>query len=586
MQAVSYKLIEQADDLSSAFEHLRKELIIGLDTETTGLDPHSSKLRLIQLATPAQVYLIDCFRLNAEQLTPILGLLAAPRPLKIAHNAKFDAKFLLRHCGIRLAGIFDTYLASVLASAGDENNRHGLDAVATRYLDTRVVKDMQMSDWRAELSRNQIEYAAYDAAILLPLYEKLQAKLAESDLLLAAEIEFDCLLVIAAMELAGFYLDVGRWRELIGKFRAAHEIVSEELQHELSAGAAQMTLFGEVAGRINLDSPSQVKDALARIGIEVDDTREWTLHKLAREHPLLEKLIEHRSLSKNLSAYGEGVLDYINPLTGRIHADFRQIGTPTGRITTSSPSLQQIPHTTEYRSCFRAPAGRKLVIADYSQIELRILADFSNDRSLLAAFESGADLHRTTASEMFGLPVDQVTSQQREGAKGLNYGLVYGMGAEGLAARIETSVIEAQELIDRYFISYSGVARWLNEAAERALRERSARTASGRLWNFQLDPKDRQQHGALTRIGKNAPIQGTASDIFKRAMTLLDQALRTRDAQIVNSIHDELVIECHESISGEIKDVVTRKMIEGAKEFLPRVPVGVEAVVADAWVKK
>jgi len=586
MQAVSYKLIEQADDLSLAFEHLRKERIIGLDTETTGLDPHTSKLRLIQLATPAQVYLIDCFRFNAEQLTPILGLLAEARPLKIAHNAKFDAKFLLRHSGIRLAGIFDTYLASVLASAGDENNRHGLDAVATRYLDTRVVKDMQMSDWRAELSRNQLEYAAYDAAILLPLYEKLQAKLAESDLLLAAEIEFDCILVIAAMELAGFYLDVGRWRELIGKFRAAHEIVSEELQHELSAGAAQMTLFGEVAERINLDSPSQVKDALARIGIEVDDTREWTLHKLAREHPVLEKLIEHRSLSKNLSAYGEGVLDYINPLTGRIHADFRQIGTPTGRITTSSPSLQQIPHTTEYRSCFRAPAGRKLVIADYSQIELRILADFSNDRSLLAAFESGADLHRTTASEMFGVPVDQVTSQQREGAKGLNYGLVYGMGAEGLAARIETSVIEAQELIDRYFISYSGVARWLNEAAERALRERSARTAAGRLWNFQLDPKDRQQHGALTRIGKNAPIQGTASDIFKRAMTLLDQALRTRDAQIVNSIHDELVIECHESIAGEIKDVVTRKMIEGAKEFLPRVPVGVEAVVADAWVKK
>src|SRR5262245_28012090 len=586
MRAVSYKLIERADDLSLACEHLRKERIIGLDTETTGLDPHTSKLRLIQLATPAQVYLIDCFRLNAEQITPVLGLLAAPRPVKVGHNAKFDAKFLLRHCGIRLAGIFDTYLASVLASAGDENNRHGLDAVATRYLDTRVVKDMQMSDWRAELSRNQLEYAAYDAAILLPLYEKLQAKLAELDLLLAAEIEFDCILAIAAMELAGFYLDVDRWRELIGKFRAAHEIVSEELQHELSAGAAQMNLFGEVAERINLDSPSQVKDALARIGIEVDDTREWTLHRLAREHPLLEKLIEHRSLSKNLSAYGEGVLDYINPLTGRIHADFRQIGTPTGRITTSSPSLQQIPHTTEYRSCFRAPAGRKLVIADYSQIELRILADFSNDRSLLAAFELGADLHRTTASEMFGVPVDQVTSQQREGAKGLNYGLVYGMGAEGLAARIETSVIEAQELIDRYFISYSGVARWLNEAAERALRERSARTASGRLWNFQLDPKDRQQHGALTRIGKNAPIQGTASDIFKRAMTLLDQALRTRDAQIVNSIHDELVIECHESIAGEIKDVVTRKMIEGAKEFLPRVPVGVEAVVADAWVKK
>src|SRR5262245_24166045 len=1006
MQAVSYKLIEQADDLSSAFEHLREELIIGLDTETTGLDPHTSKLRLIQLATPAQVYLIDCFRLNAEQLTPILGLLAAPRPLKIAHNAKFDAKFLLRHCGIRLAGIFDTYLASVLASAGDENNRHGLDAVATRYLDTRVVKDMQMSDWRAELSRNQLEYAAYDAAILLSLYEKLQAKLAESDLLLAAEIEFDCILVIAAMELAGFYLDVGRWRELIGKFRAAHEIVSEELQHELSAGAAQMTLFGEVAERINLDSPSQVKDALARIGIEVDDTREWTLQKLAREHPVLEKLIEHRSLSKNLSAYGEGVLDYINPLTGRIHADFRQIGTPTGRITTSSPSLQQIPHTTEYRSCFRAPAGRQFIVADYcvaegtriaterglmpvesvtagervfledgtsaevtavidrgvlpvvtltlkngysltatafhrvraldakgdyvwrrigeigptdfvviqpgrglhnglpkevfqslhtshsnqkdvrtpekvdahlaallgyltgdgslearkvrwvvniqdqdtadlleqwarelfglpvhhrgpyrgvleygiystllvswlkeigvskneipsfvwrsgpkivasylsgifesdgsvtdsdtgkvsfgssrerlarevhqlllalgipatlrhqrnigpdrrfscwivsvlasgvkrfyeqvgfissrkqgklaalvnrwtgktvagnmpnlkqkvsglglsgelrrllantwclgrpvsralainieknypeiarqiglehiteynqlflpvvsiepagnqhvydltvpgpttyisngfvshnSQIEMRILADFARDEALLKAFDSGADLHRMTASQMFGVPLDQVTPRQRESAKGLNYGLVYGMGAEGLAARIESSVKEAEIMIERYFTAYSGVERWLTEAAERAVRERRARTASGRLWVFRLDPRDRSQLGALKRVGKNAPIQGSASDIFKRAMTLLDRALLSRDAQIVNSIHDEIVVECDGSIAEEVKQIVIRKMIEGAKEFLPRVPVEVEAVISNAWLKK
>jgi DNA polymerase I len=584
MQAVSYKLIEQADDLSLAYEQLRKEPVIGLDTETTGLDPHTSQLRLIQLSTPGMVYLIDCFRLNAEQLNPILGLLTASRPVKISHNAKFDAKFLLRHCGIRLAALFDTYLASVLASAGDENDRHGLDTVATRYLDRHVDKEMQLSDWKADLTRNQLEYAAYDAAILLPLHEKLKSKLDEMDLLLAAEIEFNCVLAIAAMELTGVYLDVARWRELIGKIRVAHAIISEELQRELGAGAIQMTLFSDVAIRINLDSPSQIKDALARIGIEVDDTREWTLHKLADDYPVLVKLIEHRSLSKNLSAYGEGILDYINPVTGRIHADFRQIGTPTGRITTSSPSLQQIPHTTDYRSCFRAPQGRKLIIADYSQIEMRILADFSNDRTLLAAFASGADLHRITASEMFGVPVDQVSAQQREGAKGLNYGLVYGMGPEGLAARIETSVIEAQEMIERYFMAYSGVARWLNDAAERAVLERSARTASGRLWKFQLDPT--QQHGALTRIGKNAPIQGTASDIFKRAMTLLDEALLRRDAQIVNSIHDELVLECHESIAGEIKDLVTRKMIEGAKEFLPRVPVAVEAVVADAWVKK
>ena len=586
MNDVSYKLITEAGQLARVANDLRGEQVVGFDTETTGLDPHSAKLRLIQLATPRMSYIIDCFRFAPDQLKPILDLLASPRPIKIAHNSKFDAKFVLRHYGARLGDAFDTYLASQLASAGDDNDRHSLEATVNRYLDLRLDKAAQTSDWSRELSEYQLEYAARDAQILLPLRERLLEKLEELDLLAAAELEFGCVLSIAALELAGVYLDVERWRELVGRIRVEHDRIAEELQQELGAGAQQMSLFGGLTGRINLDSPAQVKEALARIGIQVEDTREWTLQKLARKHPILEKLLTYRGLSKNLSSYGEGMLDYINPATGRIHADFRQIGTPTGRITTSSPSLQQIPHTTEYRSCFRAPAGRKLVVADYSQIEMRILADFARDEALLAAFDSGADLHRLTAAQMFGIPLDQVTPRQREGAKGLNYGLVYGMGAEGLAGRIESSVKEAEVLIERYFAAYSGVERWLNNAAETAVRERRSRTASGRLWIFHLDPHDRAQLGALKRIGKNAPIQGSASDIFKRAMTLLDQALLSRDAQIVNSIHDEIVVECDESIAEEVKQIVIRKMVEGGKEFLPRVPVEVEAVISDAWLKK
>jgi DNA polymerase I-like protein with 3'-5' exonuclease and polymerase domains len=586
MNSPDYKLITESRELPLVVDALLGEPVIGLDTETTGLDPHTSKLRLIQIATPQKSFIIDLFRLPAGALIPILDLLSAPRPVKVLHNSKFDAKFLLRHTGIRLNGIFDTYLASILASAGDENDRHGLEPVAGRYLDLQIDKEPQLSDWSGELSEYQLAYAARDAAVLLPLRERLVTKLEKMDLLLAARLEFDCVLAIAALELAGVYLDRERWRELINRIRIEHDSVAESLQEELGIGAAQMSLFGGVEERINLDSPAQVKDALARLKIEVEDTREWTLHKRSREYPILEKLLRHRSLSKNLSAYGEGILDYINPATGRIHADFRQIGTPTGRITTSAPSLQQIPHTTEYRSCFRAPQGRKLIVADYSQVEMRILADFSADEALLAAFDSGADLHRMTASEMFAIPLDQVTPRMRESAKGLNYGLVYGMGAEGLAGRIETSVKEAEELIDRYFNAYAGVASWLANAADRAVREGSSRTASGRVWIFRLDPNDRQQYGALKRVGKNAPIQGTASDIFKRAMTLLDEALLSRDANIVNSIHDELVVECEESIAEETKEIIIRKMVEGAKEFLPRVAVTVDAVISDAWLKK
>jgi DNA polymerase I len=586
MSASNYKLITNVDELPQVVAALNGALAVGLDTETTGLDPHTSRLRLLQLATPETSFIIDLFRFKPEHLAPVWPRLIAPQPIKIAHNAKFDAKFLLRHYGVRLGGIYDTYLASVLISAGNENDRHGLEAVAARYLDVQLDKAAQLSDWSGELSEYQLAYAARDAQVLLPLHERLQTKLEELDLLVTARLEFECVLAVAGLELAGVYVDTARWREVIKRVRAEHDVITDNLQRDLSAGAAQMSLFGDVGARINLDSPAQVKEALARLGITIEDTREWTLRRTALDHPLVEKLLQHRSLSKSLSSYGENILEFINPATGRIHADFRQLGTPTGRLTTSAPSLQQIPHTVEYRSCFRAPEGRKLIIADYSQIEMRILADFSKDQALLDAFDSGADLHRMTAAQMYNLALDEVTPRQRESAKALNYGLVYGMGAEGLAMRIKSSVPDADALMKKYFQAYAGVARWLRDAGERATREGRARTASGRLWIFQLDPNDRSQAAALRRIGKNAPIQGTSSDIFKRAMTLLDEALRGRDAQIVNSIHDELVVECDAAIAEEIKPIVVSSMITGAQEFLARVPVNVDAVIADAWLKK
>ena len=357
-------------------------------------------------------------------------------------------------------------------------------------------------------------------------------------------------------------------------------------QAELGADEPQQSLFAEITPNINLDSPQQVMEALQRRGIKLESTREWHLHRLAPLHPIIGTLLQYRHLSKSLSSYGEGMLNHINRVTGRIHAEFRQIGTPSGRLASSSPSLQQIPNDVEHRSCFRAPAGRKLVIADYSQIEMRILADFAEDEALLRAFESGADLHRMTSAQMLGLPLNQVSPQQREAAKRLNYGLVYGMGAEGLAGQINSSVREAEQLIERYFQAYAGVARWLHQTAEQAVREGRSRTASGRLWIYHFDTSDRSQLAALRRVGKNTPIQGSASDLFKRAMTLVDRALREHDAQIVNSIHDELVVECAADLAEEIKARVTHAMIAAGRAWLRRVPVEVEAVIADAWVKK
>jgi DNA polymerase-1 len=279
------------------------------------------------------------------------------------------------------------------------------------------------------------------------------------------------------------------------------------------------------------------------------------------------------------------MLDHVNPRTGRVHPSFIQIGAPSGRFACMDPSVQQIPNAPEYRDCIRAPEGRKLVVADYSQIELRILADWSQDAALLKAFQSGEDLHRVTAAQMFNVPLDHVTKSQRSAAKSLNFGLLYGMGAQGLAFRIDVSPLEAEQLIRKYFAAYRGVERWLREAGERAVRERETRTRAGRLVRFDFDDADRGQVAGIVRLGKNVPIQGTSADITKLAMIRLDEELSALDACLVNTVHDELVVECDASVAAEAKTRVERAMVGAGREYIKSIPVVVEALVADAWMK-
>ena len=582
MNGIEYELITRTSEIPGLLEQLGRASVVGLDTETTGLDPHTSKIRLLQFSLNGKNILLDLFELPSESLKPIFSFLEDPALTKVAHNAKFDAKFLRSNFGVNLNGIFDTYLASVLVGAGSEIDRHSLEASVQRFLSISMNKEAQLSDWSGKLDAYQLDYAAHDAEVLLPLRDALVEKLNEMDLNVVSELEHECLPSIIDMEFRGVYLDQQRWTDRIAIVRRECDTVSSSLREELGRASSQMSLF-ESGTSVNLDSPQQVRDALLQLGIDVDSTSEWHLRRIAGDHPIVARLLTYRSLSKSLSSFGEGLLEFVNSATKRIHADFRQIGTPTGRITCSSPSLQQIPHETEYRSCFRAPEGRQLVVADFSQIEMRILAELSNDDVLLKAFRSGEDLHRSTAAQMYGIPLTHVTPHLREKAKGLNYGLVYGMGAEGLASRLSVTVEEAGALIDRYFAAYPKVDRWLHHAADIAIEEGRARTASGRLWVFNLDPLNHEEHGQLRRVGKNAPIQGTASDIFKRAMTITANRLKGSDAFIVNSIHDEIVVECDRSISDDMAGIVRQSMIEAGSEFLFKVPIEVDVSVADSW---
>ena len=579
-----FKLVNTEAALEQAVGAISSYPVIGVDTETTSLSPFLGRVRLLQLATPEQSFVIDLFEVPAGRHQGLRELLSSAEPIKVFHNAKFDLRMLLYHFDLEVRGLFDTLLASQLIGAGRNEGGHGLAAVSDRHLGEFVDKSMQVSDWSGNLTDAQYEYAAKDAALMLPLYEKLSAGIRELGLEDVARLEFECVLPVAAMELAGMALDADCWRRLVVNLERSHEVLSDELRRELAAGILQLTLFGEPPN-INLDSPTQVTDALANMGIKVEGTRSWQLQPLAKEHPAIEKLLEYRSVQKLLSSYGLALLEHINPVTGRLHADFRQMGATGGRMSCSDPNLQQVPNTPEYRSCFRAPAGRKLVIADYSQIELRILADWSQDVALVKALLSGEDLHCVTASQMFGISLEQVSKDQRAAAKQLNYGIMYGLGAQGLGARIGCSLEEGEALLRKYFEAYSGVAAFLREAADRAVGDRESRTRSGRLIYFTFDANDRSQVGATQRLGKNAPIQGSSADIIKRALTLLYDALKPIDARIVNCIHDEIVIEVAEEQADQCAAIVDREMIAAAREFIRSVPVTVDIAIADAWLK-
>jgi DNA polymerase I len=604
---IYFQLVSDAESLKTACEELRSAEFLGFDVETTELDPYRGELRLVQLSDGANTKVVDlrgfgsgrwsvasgqsgasetvkALRANPD-LAPLRDLLGSTRQVKIAHNAKFDCKWVRHHLGCEVGNVYDTYLASVLISAGEGERRHGLADLVQFFLGRTLDKSEQVSDWGAnELSHSQIEYAAKDAAIMPEVRAKVHERIVADGLENVLKLENECVMPIAEMELNGFYLDRSRWREQLEKVTKIQVRAAGELQNMLAAGVAQASLFG--APQINLDSHPQVMDALLNLGVPMPNTtRAWELQPLADEYPVVAKLLEYRGVAKSISSFGENILEFIEPATERIHADFRQIGAPTGRFACSRPNLQQIPHEQEYRRCFRAPDGKSLVIADYSQIELRILADFSDDRNFIEAFESGKDFHAATAAQVFGIKAEDVTADQRSFAKRLNFGVVYGLGASRFAMMTGLTQTEAESTLRRYFSTYPKMDEWLRVQSKNVLTERSARTKSGRLARMSFDSNDRGSIGAAQRYAKNMPIQGTSADILKRALRLLHDDLAGTSGRLVNIVHDEIVVECDMGDADQIAGKLESAMLRAGAEFVSRVPIKIDVHVADEWAK-
>lgn len=595
-----YAVITQQADLDSWLEQLRGAELFAFDTETTSLNYMDARIVGVSFAVEAgsaayvplaHDYLGAPVQLDrAAVLSQLQPLLEDANQAKVGQNLKYDASVLANH-GITLRGIaFDTMLESyVLDSTA---TRHDMDSLALKYLGHKTTHFEDIAGKGAkQLTFNQIKvedagpYAAEDADITLRLHETLWPQLMEQGSVAGVftDIEVPLIPVLSRIERQGALIS----RELL----VAH---SGELGVRLSQLQEQaFILAGE---EFNLGSPKQLGEVLFnKLQLPVikktpkgaPSTAEEVLVELALDYPLPKLLLEYRSLSKLKSTYTDKLPEMVNPLTGRVHTSYHQAVTATGRLSSSDPNLQNIPIRTEegrrIRQGFIAPEGYKIVAADYSQIELRIMAHLSADVGLLRAFKEGLDVHKATASEVFGVPLDRVSGDQRRKAKAINFGLIYGMSAFGLAKQLHLGRHEAQQYIDLYFERYPGVADYMDRTRAIAREQGFVETLFGRrLYLPEINARNKMRVQAAERTAINAPMQGTAADIIKRAMLAVDGWLApgTTDARMIMQVHDELVLEVLES---QVESVSSKlcSLMSGAAELA--VPLLVEAGVGDNW---
>ena len=593
-----YAMVEGEQGLDALANALEAADLVGFDTETTGLDPMAARLVGMSFAFGDTAWYLPLEHAypdapiqvgTAKALARLKPWLERDRHRKVGQNLKYDAHVLLNH-GVRLGGIaYDTLLESYVLEV---HERHDMDSLALRHLGWKTITyDEVTGKGAARIPFSSVEvgrateYAAEDADCALALHQALAAKF-ESDPKLArvySEIELPVMPVLLTMERNGVLLDATRLE------RQSHELGKSMLELEQKAYASAGQPF-------NLNSPKQIQEILfGRLGLPVKkktpsgqpSTDEDVLTELALDYPLPKLLIEYRGVAKLKSTYTDKLPRMVNPRTGRVHTTYSQAVAVTGRLASNDPNLQNIPIRTaegrRIREAFVAPPGSKIVSADYSQVELRIMAHLSGDAGLKHAFERGHDVHRATAADVFGLPLEKVTVDERRAAKSINFGLIYGMSAFGLSQNLGIERATAQAYIDSYFARYPGVKRYMDETRDKARNDGFVETVFGRrLWLPEMKSGSPQRRQAAERAAINAPMQGTAADLVKLAMIQVQHWLERekRRSLLIMQVHDELVLEVPEAELVEVKEKV-RELMQGAGKL--EVALVVDVGVGENW---
>ena len=582
-----YETLLTEADLNRWVEKLKQAKLFALDTETDNLDYMAANLVGISFALengeaaylPLQLDYLGAPKTleKTTALSLLKPVLENPAIQKVGQNFKYDLTIFARN-GIDVQGVaFDTMLESyVLNSTG----RHNMDDLAKRYLGHQTISFEEIAGkGKNQLTFNQIpleqaaEYAAEDADVTMKLQQVLWEKLSKEPTLekLFKEMELPLLGVLSRMERRGVLIDSD-----------ALFLQSNEIANRLSELEEQAYVL---AGQpFNLASTKQLQEILFdKLGLPViqktpkgaPSTNEEVLEELAFSHELPKVLVEHRGLSKLKSTYTDKLPQMVNPQTGRVHTSYHQAVTATGRLSSSDPNLQNIPIRNEegrrIRQAFIAREGFTVVAADYSQIELRIMAHLSQDQGLINAFTQGKDIHRSTAAEIFGVALDEVTSEQRRNAKAINFGLIYGMSAFGLSRQLGIGRADAQSYMDLYFKRYPGVQTFMHDIREKAKAQGYVETLFGRrLYLPDINSSNGMRRKAAERVAINAPMQGTAADIIKRAMIQLDQKLQNDpDIAMIMQVHDELVFEVRSEKVAFYSELIKTQMESAADLVVP-----------------
>ncbi|HHF2995703.1 TPA: DNA polymerase I [Vibrio diabolicus] len=596
-----YETILDEETFNAWLDKLQTAELFAFDTETDNLDYMLANLVGLSFAVDegiaayvpvAHDYLDAPEQLDRDwvlgQLKPILEDAAKA---KVGQNLKYDASVLARY-DIELKGIqHDTMLESYIYNS--VGGKHDMDSLALRFLQHSCISFEQIAGkGKNQLTFNQIEleqaspYAAEDADVTLRLHNRLFANIEQDESLKTVyeEIEMPLVPVLSRIERTGVFID-----EM--KLSAQSVEITARLD-ELEKKAYEIA-----EQEFNMNSPKQLQAILfEKMGLPVvkktpsgtPSTNEEVLQELALDYPLPKLILEYRGLAKLKSTYTDKLPKMINPTTGRVHTSYHQAVTATGRLSSTDPNLQNIPIRNEagrrIRQAFVAPAGHKILAVDYSQIELRIMAHLSGDQALLDAFRDGKDIHAATAAEIMGLDIEQVSSEQRRRAKAVNFGLIYGMSAFGLAKQLGIPRGEAQAYMDKYFERYPGVMQYMEDTRSTAADKGYVETIFGRRLHLpEIKSRNGMRRKAAERAAINAPMQGTAADIIKKAMLLVDQWIQEEGngrVKLLMQVHDELVFEVEESSLSEIESKV-QKLMESAAEL--KVPLVAEAGHGDNW---